>query len=1165
MAEIKVLVTSAVDFFSLTLEEQHTRLAALCAAARSSQPGTTGAASPAVSAEIDGLISVLHNPREDRVEKSPIVLARQLAESGLVIPVVEKKEIKLFERLRTKMESMSKQSSTSADTSMRKELTALQFSHKIVAIVGTAAAAAGTAVGTAAAAAGTTAATAGTSADNSGKTSYISIASGDPIKLIGFRSACPLYVNDQLLTINEAAAAVKSCQLSTEIMGLIQSRPSDSLGAFSPLGAPPAGMIPDDLGIKHDTKYFDKFGVVVFSDIYNRILADAYYAMPDETLLDEYKLSRSMTAARLAANRADIVLRNQLSTVITISRDKLKVPAAILAGVSRAQTLAQAFTLLGKYGKLAKTEYEHRLAWVRAVAGSNCRHLEAVRAFNRDRNPDSFKAVQPFMNIAAPDEMHNCRECALELICPHVVELMKLTAAGASFYESATAMQKYAIDRVRGGATASDSHCRICREVIIPADTFGDITGDAINEMDEELKNLIWGEVMGCMRVVTTSGLVNMKRLTTIVRDAIYPYMFEIEKQVLKSKTSTADEIKSKKRLFATIFGMAMLTKLATGGYGIGFKGVQPGATVPALLQFVIKTIINTKNVYIRAIPGMTAENVQNQVISAYKTLSLSRVELDLSSTSEEPLDLIIMLDSVFDFMFTIMETTAGVDPRKGDRTERKVAAIHKLFSKYMLTQPKKKKQAQAAPSEVQAESDLYKEVPAPPAASVSLARVQNTALFQSAFIAAVHNWFYRYIISADVVGPHPSSAHDLFATEAKSLRDVESRLRELRAPFRARPFGVYRLKTTRQQRGRPGKLARVYDEEGRPHVFETVKLDDDTTDRKCKVCGVMLSQIDQLHEEKIATALRENSKRYVFFRYYETKCPRGGIHQGNPCAKCKLVAGEQSVAYQREFQAQFDRERQPTAGPKVSTKNQQQVRPVEGYESYAFNYNSVVQAAKILGVNVKMLQSLGAYEKIPAANLLEGYIPPEPTKFDHPMILQLITHARKMILMLNTFRNFNPATALEATIKQAQAIGLRADELPGGLPDIYRGFNETVDWFKLNKKPRELGEYVRQFICEGLMQIAQSGRVGDILSKHIVNHLIKTELDLCQHGEFNWSLIFPDNRVSAANAVPDDDPDDVEVQQDKKDPFSMDGFDMEDADEDGEGNQLRAGDNLGM
>jgi hypothetical protein len=228
---------------------------------------------------------------------------------------------------------------------------------------------------------------------------------------------------------------------------------------------------------------------------------------------------------------------------------------------------------------------------------------------------------------------------------------------------------------------------------------------------------------------------------------------------------------------------------------------------------------------------------------------------------------------------------------------------------------------------------------------------------------------------------------------------------------------------------------------------------------------------------------------------------------------------------------------------------------PVE----FAFNFNSIIDCGERLGIPYRMLNALGAYEKVASSALTADFIAPEPDTRDHPRILQLRAHMRTLFGVYNVFRNHRPNNVFDAIVRLAEHAKIRVENIPGDLPDVYGDFNEKFAWMYENAKPRVLVEFLLQSICDKLLLIARDG-VPLAIAKFIASKMIKSELVMCEPGEFNWSLVYPDSHVPDVQL--DDEPT-ADDEEDEK-PFSMDAFDVE-QDQDGESNQIRVGENLGM
>jgi phosphoribosylformylglycinamidine (FGAM) synthase PurS component len=118
--------------------------------------------------------------------------------------------------------------------------------------------------------------------------------------------------------------------------------------------------------------------------------------------------------------------------------------------------------------------------------------------------------------------------------------------------------------------------------------------------------------------------MVNVPKLITAARDACYPYIFEIEKQIIKSKTNSVEEVKAKKRLYISIYALAYFIRVVAGNKGeITFKNLKITSKNPVvdMVKLAIDTVMTTRNVTIREIRGMTPDVIKNTLIEAYKSL----------------------------------------------------------------------------------------------------------------------------------------------------------------------------------------------------------------------------------------------------------------------------------------------------------------------------------------------------------------------------------------------------------------------------------------------------------------------------------------------------------------------------------------------------------------
>lgn len=308
--------------------------------------------------------------------------------------------------------------------------------------------------------------------------------------------------------------------------------------------------------------------------------------------------------------------------------------------------------------KPIQLEFERRAKYLEEYLNNKCEHVHLYKTFRRARDDEqaqkSYRALKLFFK--ASTGMIQCNHCKFDIMCPHIREYTELTFADKRYDEIKSALTKY-IDR----STSDQYYCKICGELISSLEAFGDVgpPRDPSVSMNEELKQFMWGEIAALTKYLQFGSLINMSQLITAIRDTCYPFIFEIEKQILKSKTNTAEEIKSKKRLFVIIYAFAYMihlilsNKVRTGALTFkNFKMENSKTLIVDLIRHVLELIILSRNIIIRSIPGMTPNIIKNKLIEAYKSMQTTGSQIIAQTDEAENLLVTLMLDPVYKYLY---------------------------------------------------------------------------------------------------------------------------------------------------------------------------------------------------------------------------------------------------------------------------------------------------------------------------------------------------------------------------------------------------------------------------------------------------------------------------------------------------------------------------------
>ncbi|SIP85884.1 Hypothetical protein PACV_169 [Pacmanvirus A23] len=1014
-----------------------------------------------------------------------------------------------------------------------------------------------------------------------------------------------------------------------------------------------------------------------FSDIYYRSIVKGKDDPSVTEKLSIYKERQSRLAFQRAIKIKLLSEYNKLNAYKIIIEKKLGVKR--LAEIEQELIKKPSLTVAAKNilellkpneRKPIELEYERKQKYLEAVLNNKCPHVKLYRQFRNAKENDRakkfyFDLSKFFKNKGESNSMIQCNNCGFDIVCPHVRDFTEMEFAQKPYSEIKAKLTKY-IDK----AVVKDQYyCKICGEMISSLDAFDGVgeTRDVASTMNEELKNFMWGEIAINSKYLKFGNLVDVPKLITTIRDACYPYIFEIEKQILKSKTNSAEEIKAKKRLFVTIYAFAYMIHLILSNRGrageneISFKNFKSkGAKseIVDMIRHVLEIIIMTKNVAIREIPGMSADLIKNKLIEAYKSIQSTGTQVITYSGEAEDILITLMLDPTYKFLYKVNiidDMLSGKLPKKS-----KLDIVDKID--YVMGEPIAK---------LEKEKDIFTNVRIPKFDKWNLKAFDNIQSMKSGKTTSDNKYIYDtaeagylarsfeifndklklqlykeplYVdISAgkrddptammDVKFREPFEKHQAKFIE---LEKKETMLYQYKALMAAKNYTRPGGKNSRQWIDPGVGLGRVYDEDGNKHnwniyiVEKTVdekpvrielkssdiakdtekgiKFTDNITDKKCSVCGILFSQCDKLEDTKIVESLNTKHTISNFFRFYENRCPKGGLHdygKGVKCSKCGIDSAyilkpddKQSMNYYREYRDIYKKERDEFA-VLVETEKVVALPPKDvsnfgtEYAKWTPNFNIILDLANKLKINHRFLSALGSVEKQEYTEVANGhYIPPEPESTVDTRIYLVDTYIKNLITEYNQLKFFNrlvkPPIELSQMIDNSGINKHKIADLATMLPDIYAEYNDRFAYFQRYKRPREVVMFCVQTFCEMLLRIHATGDANTMRLRHdfvayFVKKTLRYEELTTKAGQFNWSLLYGDKdkepKVSDSNYTEsyEDESEQkyLDEAEEESDEFGDTGRPMEadldvetdpDADPDDDpSNQIRVGENYGL
>lgn len=341
-------------------------------------------------------------------------------------------------------------------------------------------------------------------------------------------------------------------------------------------------------------------------------------------------------------------------------------------------------------------EYKRQQEYLEGVINNKCPHLRAARDLRRAVSDSEISTAYAglrgyFAKTTKDTEYISCNKCGFGIICPHKRILIEMDLKHAQ-----TSAVKAAISPFVGnGGPGSALFCKVCGETLSGLDALESYEAPRISHSDE-LAQFMWGEIAPIMRHFRFGPQIAVSQLITTVRDACYQYIFDIEKRLIRAKTSSAAEILAKKKLYVDIYGFAYMILLITknpggqiefrgeagsqrrggadathyggappprgnkagtargkGGAAVVNKAAGSNASIVDLIKGITATIVVSRNVIIRDIRGMTPETIRNTLIDAYKLLSSQSGSVSLTTSDvNEDIASDILLGCVYEAFY---------------------------------------------------------------------------------------------------------------------------------------------------------------------------------------------------------------------------------------------------------------------------------------------------------------------------------------------------------------------------------------------------------------------------------------------------------------------------------------------------------------------------------
>lgn len=360
--------------------------------------------------------------------------------------------------------------------------------------------------------------------------------------------------------------------------------------------------------------------------------------------------------------------------------------------------------------------------------------------------------------------------------------------------------------------------------------------------------------------------------------------------------------------------------------------------------------------------------------------------------------------------------------------------------------------------------------------------------------------------------------------------------------------------------------VSKLYDEDGNEHVWdrylwENEKGDQQVLTRKeiegllegaldsdepsplagfksvdwvCGTCGVRWSETDKLSDAKVYKQLHIKSRLKAFFLYFESRCPKGGLHDfgdKSACQKCgvetqlltaagRIGRDEESNAYYEKYSAVLgvamtgSVSNQHASTPRLArgatprTASKKAAMPERDFDK-VLELAKMLEAAKFRGAQT-LIQSMGGMEGLTIEEVHEGQMQDPPESIEDPRLLAADNNVREL---LNTYCRFYFR-------QKARGGGNTKYSSPSELDgkgayfkmreEAIAGAREAKDSEQKAKWALAILNLSIDSFCGLAVKILKQGgkdQADAAELQSIVKNILHRESMFTNHGEFQWSV----------------------------------------------------------
>lgn len=185
--------------------------------------------------------------------------------------------------------------------------------------------------------------------------------------------------------------------------------------------------------------------------------------------------------------------------------------------------------------------------------------------------------------------------------------------------------------------------------------------------------------------------------------------------------------------------------------------------------------------------------------------------------------------------------------------------------------------------------------------------------------------------------------------------------------------------------------------------------------DEKCEKCKANIRRAKSLQtsDKALAKMFGHIDDLLAFYQYYETRCPKGNLHdiQDNVCIKCKFDTAyikSSNVDYYEKYKAGFQKVQREKLSlairslEKIADENKSEFKSQESAKDYKFSLKQTAEWSQISGVKYNLIVNIGLYEKLKFVDLENANI--NPSKTSEPSLTRAMRFKNYIHIILRDY-----------------------------------------------------------------------------------------------------------------------------------------------------------------